>query len=165
MNIPDFLKKGSESFMLRRISFRRQSKDDEETQLGLFDATLDLVLDLKDHLVDKCPAYLVGAKDAVRRAKDGHGTSHVDHIPLDSRRTIRLSVDRGASWTVFTDAGAEVRLLEVVATADSARFRAKVRVSGLSSAQCGQLLECDSRPVEADFEPVQVDLPLQNSQS
>lgn len=159
MQIPDYLSKGSAEGYLERITFARQPNDDEETQLGLFDATIDLVLDLKDQVVDEHPRYLRGAKEAILAAKDGKGTTRVRYEPLDRERNIRLSLARGEQWVVFTDVGAEVRVLEVIATAESPRFQCKVKVTGLSSDQCGRLLETWKKSVDTIFEPVQLSLP------
>ncbi len=155
MQLPDYLEKGSAEVFLEGVKFTRQTNDDEETQLGFFDATVDLVLDLTNRTLEDPPRYLRGAAEAVLAAKDGKGSTVVRYNPLDQERTIRFSLSRGA-FEAFNDSGGEVRVLEVVATAKSPRFKAKVKVVGLSSSQCGNLLECTKRTVDVSFEPVQI---------
>jgi hypothetical protein len=159
MQLPDYLSSGSAEVFLDGVKFNRQTNDDEETQLGFFDATIDLVLDLTNRTLEDPPRYLRGAAEAVLAAKDGKGSTVVRYAPLDRERSVRLSLNRGI-WEAFNDVGAEVRVLEVVATAKSPRFKAKVRVVGLSSVQCGALLECAKRTVHVSFEPVQIALNL-----
>lgn len=159
MYIPNYLEAGSVFARLQSLTFKKQKKKDEETDLSLLDATLDLVLDLDDKVVDSHPGYLRGASEALRAAKDDKGTTVVAYQPLDRERAIRFSLSDG-DFVAFEDVGTEVRLLELVATKGSSRFRGKFRVEGLTSEQCGRLLECWGKSVDASFEPVQIALPL-----
>ncbi len=158
MQIPDLLMKGGASFFLEKIAWNRQANDDEETQKGLFDATIDLTMSLKDQVVDSHPSYLRGAAESIVAAADGKGTTVVRYEPLDVERNVRLTVGRGDKWVAFTNAGAEIRVLQVTATAESPRFQVKAKVTGLDSSQAGDLLECWKKGVTVQFDPVQTSL-------
>ena len=155
--LPDILKPCDDvEFFVAKVNHKRlppgkNDPDDDGDGYGLFDWTIDLIIDLADdEMIDGAPPYLAGAKSAVRAAKDGHGTGTRDYKPLDSWRNVRVTLD-GA----IEDAGAEVRLIEVIGTKDTTRYRAKVKIPGLTVDASAALLGLDQRTVSASFRPAQ----------
>ncbi len=161
MNIPDVLKNCTADLFIERMSHKRAKKDDDDG-LALFDWTIDFILDLSDEVVDKEPKYLKGSKLKISEAKAERGSGRVDHIPLDGSRAVRLNIARSGS-DVVKDVAAEVRLIEVIATEGSSRFRAKIKLFGLYSPESGDLLCCDQRTVSLEVTPVQAALPLEEA--
>jgi hypothetical protein len=158
MNIPDIIAKGSHSLFFATYQLQRQDNDDEETQKGLFDMTLDLTISLDDQIVDKVPNYMSGTIEGLAAAKAGKGSKVVRFEPLGDWRKVHLSMARGDSWTAFEDVGAEVRVVQVVCLKKNPLYKAKIKVTGLDSGQVGMALECWKRSVEVSIEPVQLQI-------
>ena len=161
MQIPDLLK-DIEGFSLfvQKMSHKREKADNEQGD-GLFAWTLDLIIDFgEDVIVESVPYYLEGALAGLQRAREGKATGRWYCKPLTDERKVTITLrDPTKTGTddeiVINRAPAEIRLIEIIATPKSSRFRLKLLIPGLMSTSSGELLEADKCSITLDSVAIQ----------
>lgn len=154
MNLPDLLEATDINLFLRRMHHKRVKGSDPDAPA--FDWTCTFEINLADEIVDDAPDYLPGAVDILKNAQT-IGTGHVDFEPLDGRRATRITISRGTE-SVLEATAAEIRFIEVTATAKSSRYLARIKIFQLSLDASRDLLACAERGVFVSVVPVQTEL-------